>query len=267
VTVHEYFADIAEELSRRSDRIRLGFSTHRPSAGENREGIVASFLRDYLPQAFGIDTGLILSTSGEFSNEADVVVVDQIYNAPLYPSEPNKLWLIESVYALIEVKTTLTPDELQDAIQKCRRFKTLPRKFDSLPEPPRIADSLFVLWAFNGPKPETIKANLLKALHDVPVAEQPDFMVIPDSVVITTGRYRQLVLASRPNSSLPAYTITDSEGNKTVVPESSMRVLDLGTNALLAWLIWFTSWLKAAGHRSAPLTAYLLQGHILGEEV
>jgi hypothetical protein len=231
MTVHEYFADIAAELSRRSARIRLGFSTHRLSAGENREGIVANFLRDYLPQAFGIDTGLILSTSGDFSNQADVVVVDQTYNAPLYPSEPNKLWLIASVYALIEVKTTLTPNDIQDAIQKCQRFKTLPRKFDLLPEPPRLTDSLFVLWAFNGPKPETVKTNLLNALRDIPISEQPDFIIIPDSMVITAGRYRQLVLASRPNSALPAYTITDSDGNSTVVPESPLRFLDLGSIA------------------------------------
>jgi len=267
VTVREYFAEIAEELSKRSERIRLGFSTHHLSAGENREGIVADFLRDYLPRTFGIDSGLILSTSGEFSNQADVVVVDQAYNAPLFPSGPRRLWLIEAAYALIEVKTNLTPSDLDDAIVKCRRFKTLPRKFDTLPENPKIRDSLFVVWAFEGPQPETVRCNVRNALRDVPVAEQPDFIVIPNSVIVTAGQYRQLAISNRPDRPRLSYTITDSEGNITVVPDDQVLILSLGNNTLLTWLIWLTSWLKAAGHRSAPLTAYLTQGQILGEEV
>src|SRR5215213_57356 len=123
MALHDYFADITEEIKRRSDRVRLGFSTHRPSAGDLRENIVAEFLRDYLPKAFGVDTGLILAKTGEFSNQADIMVVDHIYNAPLYPTESKHLWLVESVYAMFEVKTSLSPGELSDSLAKCKRFK------------------------------------------------------------------------------------------------------------------------------------------------
>src|SRR6266498_4152548 len=73
MSIHEYFADIADELNRQSNRIRKSFASHRPSAGRNREKLVADFLRAYLPKAYGIDTGLILATTGELSNQADIV--------------------------------------------------------------------------------------------------------------------------------------------------------------------------------------------------
>lgn len=83
MTIQKYFGDIALELRRVSERIKLGFSTHALSAGENRENIVGNFLKNYLPHAFGIDTGIILSTEGEFSNQADLVIVDHINNIGL----------------------------------------------------------------------------------------------------------------------------------------------------------------------------------------
>ena len=76
MTLLAYFLDISEELRRQSERVRRDFASHRPSAGSNREGIVGDFLRAYLPKAFGTDTGLILSKSGEFSKQVDLIIVD-----------------------------------------------------------------------------------------------------------------------------------------------------------------------------------------------
>lgn len=267
MTVPDYFASIADELKRRSDRLRTGFSTHRLTVGENREGVVADFLREHIPQAFGVGTGLILSSSGEFSNQADLVIVDQLYNAPLFASEAKPLWLIESVYVLIEVKTNLSPSNIRDAVDKCRRFKTLPRQFHDLPELPKIPHSLFVLWAFDGPDPDTARRNVVDALRDVPRAEQPDFIVIPDSVIFTAGSYREISRLGLPDSALRNQLIQVTGGDLDLVLGRQIQGMNLGKNTLLAWLIWLTSWLKAAGHRSAPMNAYLTKGEILGEEV
>lgn len=267
MSVHEYFAQIADEMKGRSDRVRLGFSTHRLTAGENREGIVADFLREYLPKAFGVDTGLILSKSGEFSNQADIVVVDQAYNAPLFPSSTKHLWLIESVYTLIEVKTTLSPSDISDAIQKCRRFKTLTRDFATVPASPQIPDSLFVLWAFESPSPETAKENILSALKDVPHSEQPDFIVVPDLILVSGGSYRELSKLGLPNSPHRMQVMAEFGGNLDLALGEPIEVLHLKQHSLLAWLIWFTSWLNAAGHRSAPLASYLAEGQVFGDKI
>ena len=123
MTMTNYMADVAVEMRRKSDEIRRDFAHHRLSAGENREDLVRQFLRDHLPDRFGVDTGFVISMDGQFSNQADLLVVDKMNNAPLYPNYRNRLWPVESVYALIEVKTQLNPAELRDAVQKGRKFK------------------------------------------------------------------------------------------------------------------------------------------------
>jgi hypothetical protein len=267
MTLHEYFAAITEEIKRRSDRVRLGFSTHRPSAGDIRENIVAEILRDYLPKAFGVDTGLVLATTGEFSNQADVIVVDHNYNAPLYPIDSKHIWLVESVYALFEVKTSLSPGEIRDALAKCKRFKNLPRHFETVPDLPKIPDSLFVLWAFEAPSPETVKENVVAALRGVPRAEQPDFIVVPDSVLITAGGYREISTVGLPDSLRRQDALSRAGGNLDEAIGDPVQILHLGEHTLLTWLVWLTSWLKAAGHRSAPIGSYLVEGYVYGEGI
>ena len=97
MSLHKYFSQVADELKRKSDKVRTGFSEHRPSAGDNREAIVADFLREHLPKAFGVSTGMVLSKSGEYSAQADVLIVDQLWNSPLYPTSPETIWLVEAV--------------------------------------------------------------------------------------------------------------------------------------------------------------------------
>lgn len=267
MTVGQYFCEIARELHQRSDAIRLGFSTHPLSAGENRESLVADFLRNYLPKVFGIDTGIILSTSGEFSTQADLVIVDQDYNAPLYPTQANKVWLVESVYALIEVKTYLRPSDIADAFEKGRRFKTLPREFDTVPVLPKIRDSLFVLWAFESPSPDTVKRNIESALMSYPRDEQPDFIIVPNKMLVSSGCYRMLSKIGQSDSS-QRRLFTRSNPNKTY--EEVYGIADfmiLGEYSLLTWLIWTTSWLKGAGHRSAPLASYLQKTKCYGYQL
>lgn len=82
---------------------------------------------------------------GEFSNQADLLIVDHMSNAPLYPVYKNKVWLVESVYAMVEVKTKLTNTEIKDIIPKCRKFKKMKRKYDFVPSISRIQESLFII--------------------------------------------------------------------------------------------------------------------------
>ena len=242
-------------------------STHKPTAGRNRESLVGNFLEKHLPDYFGVDTGLILSRSGEFSKEADLCIVAQPWNAPLYLTSPSRILLVEAVYALIEVKTRLTPSALADAVTKCRRFKTLPRQFDDAPAPPRIADSLFILWAFEGPTPRTLKRNILKAISEVPTHEQPDFIIIPNSIVATSGTYRVLTKLGQFGSPFWLQTYQESGGDVNLALGDPTEVHDLGTHALLPFFIWLTSWLKRAGPRSAPLLEYLPNDYVYGHVV
>ena len=267
MTIAEYMADVAAEMRRRSAAIRRDFATHRPSSGSNREDLVAKFLDDHLPDRFGVSTGLIISHDGMFSNEADLVVVDRMNNAPLYANSKKKLWPVEAVYGLIEVKSQLSPRDLEDAVLKFRRFKRLQRRFRVTQISQGIEDSLTILWSFESPDPRTLKANLVNSLATVPVEERPDFVVVPDKLVAMSGSYLELARLGHPNSQYRGNLLAKHGDELPPELQESVKVDDLGQNALLAWYVWFDSWLGQAGGRSTDPIAYLPEATIWGNRV
>lgn len=241
-----------------SAQIRQDFASHRGSAGENREDLVQKFLTQQLPKRFGVDTGILISREGEVSNQADLIIVDTLNNAPLHGLSPNRLWPIEAAYALIEVKTRLTPNEIVDAIQKCRRFKTLNRSFvETLEWQTPVDESLFVLWSYESASPQTTKQNLIQAVQELPRSEQPDFIIVLGQMVGLSGSYLEAARIGRPGSAHrnALETKYGQQGLRHLIPEP-LELWDLGDNALLAWFTWFDSWLRRAGTRAYDPVAY-----------
>jgi hypothetical protein len=249
MTLPGYLADVARELSIRSAAIRRDFATHRLSAGENRQDLVEQFLDQHLPKRYGVSTGLVFTNDGLFSNQADLIVVDHLNNAPLYGTSRNKLWPVEAVYALAEVKTSISPSDIQDAVAKGRRFKTLRREFLEGTVGQHIRDSLFVIWSFDSPNPEVVKTNLLRALEEVPIAEQPDLVVVPDRLVAHAGTYLQLAKLGQPGSTHRRQLEAQHGPTLSSLKLDPVEVYNLGENSLMAWYLWFDSWLRRAGPR------------------
>ena len=146
------------------------------------------------------------------------------------------------------MKTELSPSELVNAIRKGRNFKQLQRTFCPTKSPQHINDSLFVIWSFESPSPQTLKTNLLKALSEVPPAEQPDFVVVPDRLVAKSGTYLELARLGQPNSSYRQQLQSQHGSDLSALLPEPVEVYDLGKDSLLAWYVWFDSWLRQAGH-------------------
>lgn len=263
----EYLSDVARDMRAKSAAIRRDFASHRPSAGENREDLVADFLTNHLPRRFGVSTGMVISHDGAFSNQADLVVVDEQNNAPLYAATRNKLWPVEAVYSLIEVKTTLGPGDISDAVAKGRKFKTLQRRYCEAGQVQGITDSLFVIWAFESANSSTVKTNLTAALAGVPRSEQPDLIVVPDRIVARAGTYLELSKLGQANSQHRAQLHAQYGSNLNALIPEPAEVYDLGENVLLAWYIWFDSWLRQAGSRLTDPVAYLPPDQVFGRVV
>ena len=262
-----YMSDVAEEMSWKSDKIRRDFAQHKLSAGENRQDLVGRFLGDHLPGRFGMDQGFVVSPDGQFSNQADLLVVDKQNNAPLYSNYRNRLWPVEAVYALIEVKTKLYPGDLEDAISKGRRFKTLRREFCGTSTTQPIADSLFVIWGFESRKPKTLKRSLVEMLSDVEMSEQPDLLIVPGQLVAHMGQYRELARFGQPGSPHRRNLEQRSRGDLSGLLDGPVDVFALGNHSLLAWYIWLDSWLRQAGSRFSDPIRYLPNDSIFGTRV
>ena len=263
----EYLCDIVRQMQIRSNSIRRDFASHRLSAGENREDLVLEFLRNHLATRFGVKSGMVISHDGQFSNQADLVITDALNNSPLYGGSSNELWTVESVYAMVEVKTMLNINELRDCIAKARRFKMLPRVYTDAGNGQRIHDSLFVIWAFDSTSAETLKGHLTTELAAVPRAEQPDFIVVPNSLVVKAGSYFELSNFGQAGSLERQQLELQHGTNFAEMMQQNFEVNSMGENALLAWYVWFDSWLRQAGSRLTTLTSYLPVGQAFGHVV
>jgi hypothetical protein len=58
--------------------------------------------------------------------------------------------------------------------------------------------------------------------------------------------------------------LANAGGNLDAALGSRFKAYFLGENTLLAWLIWFSSWLHAVGERRAPLNMYVPEEFIWG---
>jgi hypothetical protein len=251
----KHFENISDDLNRQSQRIR-NFYTHAPSAGVSRENLVAKLLEGHLLPVAGVSTGIIASYSGEYSNQSDIVLFDPQSNGPIYKDGPAPIWLLEAVYAMIEVKTAFNKATLADVIDKCRRFKRFEKAYDDSHGRQKLSDHLFIMWAFEAPKDHTAKENLLDAIADVPQCEQPDFVIVPGRFLVKGGHYHDLSSNGQAGSVHYQNRLNEVGGDISKLLEEPFEMLSLGQNSLIAFFHWLNSWIYAAGPRRPDLLKY-----------
>jgi hypothetical protein len=251
-----FVAGVSKQILLEAALVKEAYKIHRGTSGKSKEDIVASFLNEFMPRCVEITTGLVFSHIGEFSSQADIVVVDRLNGAPLGGRYSNPIWFVESAYALIEVKSMLTPSELTDALEKCKKFKRLPRSFDDIPNQ-KLKDSLAVIWFFDTPSKEKTISSILKALEDVPMEERPDFIISPNNFILLTGQYWCLCRLGEPGSPYRVALLQKHAGDISKAMTGSIQILWAPEASLIAFLIWFSSWIVHAGSRRPDLCSYL----------
>lgn len=100
---------------------------HKGLKGRAREIVIKHFLKDYLSPFLGVESGEIISSKGDVSREIDVVIFDRL-RCPVFLREDEvHIFPIESVYAVIEVKSFLDSRELEDCVEKVQSVKRMPK--------------------------------------------------------------------------------------------------------------------------------------------
>ncbi len=119
--LNRYFATVHEKLQ--ADALLYNDKIpHSGLKGGLNELAIADVLRDFLPRRFGVETNaLIVDRHGALSNECDVV----IYDDERFPRYFRKVFPVELVYAVVEVKTTLTSQEAENAKAALRSVNQL----------------------------------------------------------------------------------------------------------------------------------------------
>ena len=108
-----------------------GRTAHAPTTGDEREDIVKHFVRPFLANCYGLDTGTAFSSldEGGESRQLDIVIHDTVFSTAIPLGRTGRfLFPCESVYGSIEVKSRLDADELATAVENVASLKRLPRE-------------------------------------------------------------------------------------------------------------------------------------------
>lgn len=98
--------------------------------GLPRERQVRDFLRLLLPEKIGVSKGYVINQAGNVSKECDIVFFNK-ETCPKFILDADqdlRLFPIEEIYGVAEVKSTLDPDELENALVKLDSVNEIYRK-------------------------------------------------------------------------------------------------------------------------------------------
>jgi len=140
------FARAAEKL--RADFEELRNIPHALLKGQEGEGILRDFLNQHLPKRFQAGAGFIIDHRDQVSRQTDVVIYDA-FNCPLYrESDDASIFPNDNVAAVIEVKSKLDREKLEQAAENIATAKSLEKS--KPPELPVLIqfETLGIVFAF-----------------------------------------------------------------------------------------------------------------------
>jgi len=98
---------------------------HHGSRGDERAGALASFLGARLPGTMALGKGEAIDAFDHRTGQLDVAIYDRSQCVPLSVDTENLLLPCEALYAVVEVKTTLTRDDLATCLKAASKVRQL----------------------------------------------------------------------------------------------------------------------------------------------
>lgn len=100
---------------------------HPTTKGDATEDIWLEILRRYLPLRYQVEKGFVIDSSGKISDQIDIIIFDRQYTPMVFELKGAKLIPAESVYAVFEVKQTISKEYLDYAYEKIKSVTDLYR--------------------------------------------------------------------------------------------------------------------------------------------
>lgn len=166
---------------------------HRLGRGTNREDIVKSFLESVLPSKYGFGKGEVVTSNNEHSGEMDIIIYDKEKCPKLIYEDGHALFPIETVYCVIQVKTSLNSSELKSAYKNIETLKKIiPRRGFTHDNNMGMSTGLGapqiigLVVAFEASRELNVIADQMKALDSnlANIEYRPDFIVTLDEGIV-----------------------------------------------------------------------------------
>ena len=122
--------DIAKKLKIDFDGVTKQIE-HNGVKGSAREDLLKEYLRNLLPDKYSISSGIIIDFNQNQSKQQDFIIHDALNCPSFFKTNSNTILPIESVYATIEIKSSLNYDTLKQCvenIESVRKLNKLPNR-------------------------------------------------------------------------------------------------------------------------------------------
>lgn len=101
--------------------------THNGVMGEVNERYFIDVIKQYLPNRYAVDTGVVIDCEGKTSDQIDVIIFDKQYTPTLLDQQSHRFIPAESVYAIFEVKPHIDKAYMEYAGAKAESVRLLKR--------------------------------------------------------------------------------------------------------------------------------------------
>jgi hypothetical protein len=118
------FEGVAEKMLMDFRQIQPQIS-HAGERGAQREETLKQFLEVYLPKKCGIGSGQIMNSRDSVSRQCDIVIYNALECPLLLTGKGYQLFPIESVLAVIEVKSSLNSKSIPECVENISSVKLL----------------------------------------------------------------------------------------------------------------------------------------------
>lgn len=95
---------------------------HSVEKGGFREFFLAQLIRPFIPPLFGVGSGVVVDAKGNESSQADVIIYDSRLLPPVFLAGGRGVYPIDSVLAVVEVKTKLRKAHYKQLLKAARCF-------------------------------------------------------------------------------------------------------------------------------------------------
>jgi len=95
---------------------------HDGEKGAFREFFVARLIRPFMPPHLGVGSGVVIASNGQQSRQSDVIIYDRRLLPPILVAGDRGIFPIDSVLAVIEVKSVLTASHYKILADAARRI-------------------------------------------------------------------------------------------------------------------------------------------------
>lgn len=98
---------------------------HKGIRGDERAAAFAEFFRERVPDRFGVQKGEAIDYHDSRTGQIDFVIFDRSRCGPIHVGHENLLLPCEALYAVIEVKSRITQDELDTCLKAAAKVRKL----------------------------------------------------------------------------------------------------------------------------------------------